>query len=179
MSRIGKDPVSIPNNVKVKIDNKIIYVDGPKGKLQLKIPFGINIEVKDGKINVKRVSDLKRNKSMHGTIRNLISNIIKGITEGYTKELEIVGVGYRAQVKGKDLNVQLGFSHPVNIPIPEDIKISVPKPTQIIIQGIDKARVGQIAADIRIICPPEPYKGKGIRYVGEYVKKKQGKAITK
>ena len=179
MSRIGKDPVSIPNNVKVKIDNKIIYVDGPKGKLQLKIPFGINIEVKDGKINVKRVSDLKRNKSMHGTIRNLISNIIKGITEGYTKELEIVGVGYRAQVKGKDLNVQLGFSHPVNIPIPEDIKISVPKPTQIIIQGIDKARVGQIAADIRMICPPEPYKGKGIRYVGEYVRKKQGKAITK
>ncbi|MBL7198170.1 MAG: 50S ribosomal protein L6 [Candidatus Omnitrophica bacterium] len=179
MSRIGKNPVSIPDNVKVKIDNKIIYVDGPKGKLQLKIPFGIDIEVKNGKINVKRASDLKKNKSMHGTIRNSISNIIKGITEGYAKELEIVGVGYRAHVKGKDLNVQLGFSHPVNIPIPEDIKISVPKPTQIVIQGIDKVKVGQIAADIRMICPPEPYKGKGIRYVGEYVRKKQGKAITK
>jgi len=179
MSRIGKNPVEIPNNVKAKVDNEVVYVEGPKGKLQQKIPSRINVEVEDGKINVERVSDSKKDKSLHGTIRNLISNMVKGVTEGYTKELEIAGVGYKAQVKGKDLSLQLGFSHPVDIPIPEDVKISVPKPTQIVIQGTEKVKVGQIAADIRVVCPPEPYKGKGIKYVGEYIKKKQGKAITK
>jgi large subunit ribosomal protein L6 len=179
MSRIGKNPIDIPDKVKVNIDKDVVLIEGPKGKLEQVIPFGLNLELKDGKLIVGRRSESKRDKSLHGTVRNLIANMVKGVTEGYTKELEIVGVGYRAQVKGKELCLQLGFSHPVNIPIPEDIKISTPKPTQISIQGIDKVKVGQIAADIRMVCPPEPYKGKGIRYAGEYVRKKQGKAITK
>jgi len=179
MSRIGKNPIIIPKNVKANIADGVVYIEGPKGKTQQKIPYGINIEAKDGKISIGRNSDSKRDKSLHGTLRNLIANMVRGITDGYTKELEIVGVGYRAQVKGKELNIQLGFSHPVDIPIPEDIKISTPKPTRIVIQGIDKIKVGQIAADIRMVYKPEPYKGKGIRYAGEYVKKKQGKAITK
>lgn len=179
MSRIGKNPVIIPEKVKVTVDQEVVHVEGPKGKLQQKIPFGVTVEVKDDKVDVSRISDSKKDKSLHGTIRNLIANMIKGVTESYKKELEIIGVGYKAQIKGKDLSIQIGFSHPVDMSIPEDIKITVAKPTQITVEGIDKMRVGQIAATIRKVCPPEPYKGKGIRYAGEYIKKKQGKAVTK
>ena len=156
MSRIGKNPVIIPEKVKVTVDQEVVHVEGPKGKLQQKIPFGVTVEVKDDKVDVSRISDSKKDKSLHGTIRNLIANMIKGVTESYKKELEIIGVGYKAQIKGKDLSIQIGFSHPVDMSIPEDIKITVAKPTQITVEGIDKMRVGQIAATIRKVCPPEP-----------------------
>lgn len=176
MSRIGKKSIIIPKDVKIDIRDSSVYVEGPKGKLELRLPYGVNIEVKDGQIFVKRISDTKLNKATHGLTRALIFNMIKGTTEGYTKELEIIGVGFKAQVQGDKLNMQLGFSHPVNFPIPEGIKIETPKNTQIIIRGINKEKVGEIASEIRAVYPPEPYKGKGIRYAREYVKKKIGKA---
>ncbi|MCM8770948.1 MAG: 50S ribosomal protein L6 [Candidatus Omnitrophica bacterium] len=179
MSRIGRKPIDIPDKVKVEIRDAVIFVEGPKGKLTRSIPPQISVEIKEGKIFVKRASDLKQDRSLHGLMRSLIFNMIRGVTEGYTKELEIVGVGFRAQMQAKTLNMQLGFTHPVNFPVPEGIQITTPKPTQIIISGIDKELVGQVASRIRDIYPPEPYKGKGIRYVGEYVRKKIGKAATK
>jgi large subunit ribosomal protein L6 len=179
MSRIGKKPILIPKEAKVEINGEIISVEGPKGKLARKIPAGFTWELKDGKLFVNRPSDNKSHKALHGLIRVLIVNMVKGVMEGYSKELEIVGVGFRAEVKGNNLNMQLGFSHPVNFPIPEGIKIQTPKQTQIVVSGMDKEKVGDTAARIRRIFPPEPYKGKGIRYAGEYVKKKIGKAITK
>lgn len=176
MSRIGKKPIAIPKEVKVDIKDGSVAIEGPKGKLELRLPYGVNVESKDGQITVKRISDTKLNKSTHGLTRALIANMIKGTTEGYTKELEIIGVGFKAQIQGNKLNMQLGFSHPVVFTIPEGIKIETPKNTQIIIRGIDKEMVGEIASEIRAVAPPEPYKGKGIRYSGEYVKKKIGKA---
>jgi large subunit ribosomal protein L6 len=176
MSRIGKKPIVVPKDVKIDIKDGVVFVEGSKGKLEFRLPCGISVETKDGQIIVKRVSDTKLNKSTHGLTRALISNMIKGTTEGYTKELEIIGVGFKALVQGNKLNMQLGFSHPVNLSIPEGIKIETPKNTQIIIRGIDKEKVGQIASEIRAVYPPEPYKGKGIRYAGEYVKKKIGKS---
>lgn len=179
MSRIGKNPITILEKVKVNIADSLVTVEGPKGKLEQSIPFGIKVEVKDNLVSVTRLNETKQSKSNHGTIRALIFNMIKGVVEGYQKELEIQGVGFRAQTQGKFLNLQLGFTHPVNFPVPDDIKVSTPKPTHIIIQGIDKFKVGEVSANIRKIFPPEPYKGKGIRYVGEYVRRKQGKAVTK
>ncbi|MDD5254766.1 MAG: 50S ribosomal protein L6 [Candidatus Omnitrophica bacterium] len=176
MSRLGKKPIAVPKEVKVNIANGIVLVEGPKGKLDLKLPQRISIESKDDTLFVKRASDIKTDKSLHGLIRALLVNMIKGVTEGYTKELEIIGVGFRAQIQGNNLNMQLGFSHPVSVSIPAGIKIEAPKQTQIIIRGIDKEKVGKIASEIRAIYPPEPYKGKGIRYAGEHVKKKVGKA---
>lgn len=179
MSRIGKNPVTVPKEAKVEINERIISVEGPKGKLTREIPRGLSVEHKEGKIFVTRSSDTKFTKALHGLTRVLIANMIKGVIEGYSKQLEIVGVGFRAEVKGDKLTMQLGFSHPVNFPIPKDIKIETPKQTQIVVSGIDKEKVGEIASEIRRIFPPEPYKGKGIRYAGEFVKKKVGKAITK
>lgn len=176
MSRIGKKSITVPKDVKIEINDSIILVEGPKGKLTRTLSKRINIQIKDELLFVKRMSDTKLDKSLHGLTRALILNMIKGVTEGYTKELEIVGVGFRAQVQTNNLNMQLGFSHPVNFAIPEGIKIETPKQTQIVVRGIDKEMVGKVASEIRRIYPPEPYKGKGIRYVGEFVKKKVGKA---
>lgn len=176
MSRIGKKPVTIEKDVKVEVRDAVIYVDGPKGKLSRKLPERINAQVKDGQIFVSRLNDTKMDKSLHGLYRALIVNMIKGVSQGYSKELEIVGVGFKAAVQGNTLNMSLGFSHPVSFAIPEGIKIETPKPTQLVIRGIDKELLGKVAAEIRSIYPPEPYKGKGIRFAGEHVKKKVGKA---
>ncbi len=176
MSRIGKKPIAIPKDVKVQVKDGVILVEGPKGKLDRKISDRITVGVNDNQIVVTRAADTKLDRSLHGLNRALIANMVKGVTEGYTKELEIIGVGYKAAVQGNVLNMQLGFSHPVNVTIPADIKIEAPKPTQIVIKGIDKEKVGLISTEIRALCPPEPYKGKGIRFVGEKVKKKIGKA---
>lgn len=176
MSRIGKKPVIIPKDVKVEAKDGYIYVEGPKGKLRRQYSSRINIEIKDNQVLVKRLVDIKTDRALHGLYRSLIVNMIKGVTEGYVKELEIIGVGFKAAIQGANLNMQLGFSHPVNFAIPEGIKIEAPKPTQLVIRGIDKEKVGEIATEIRAVYPPEPYKGKGIRFVGEHVKKKVGKA---
>jgi len=176
MSRIGKKPVAVTSGVKVDFKEHILYVEGPKGKLSQKISDRINIEVKENQVLVSRKQDTKLDRSMHGLYRALASNMIKGVSEGYVKELEIIGVGYKAQVQGNKLNMSLGFSHPVVFSFPEGIKIEIPKSNQIVVRGIDKEKVGEVAAEIRKLCPPEPYKGTGIRYQGEYVKKKIGKA---
>jgi len=176
MSRIGKKALTIPKDVKIEIKDGQIFVEGPKGKLSRSISSRIKIEIKEGQLFVKRASDIKTDKSLHGLYRALVLNMLKGVTDGYSKELAIVGVGFRAQVQGNNLNMQLGFSHPVDFAIPEGIKIEAPKQTQIIIRGIDKEKVGETAAEIRAILPPEPYKGTGIRYKDEYVRKKIGKA---
>ncbi|MFH0856235.1 MAG: 50S ribosomal protein L6 [Candidatus Omnitrophota bacterium] len=176
MSRIGKKPVAVPNDVKVEVKDNVVSVEGSKGKLKLSFSPRINLEIKDGQIFVKRAADTKIDKSLHGLYRSLIVNMIKGVTEGYVKELEIIGVGFKAAVQGNNLNMSLGFSHPVNFSIPEGIKIETPKPTQIVVRGIDKALVGKVSTEIRSIYPPEPYKGKGVRFAGEHIKKKIGKA---
>ncbi len=176
MSRIGKKAVVIPKEVKVDVKDGVVSVEGPKGKSSLRLSYRVSAEIKENQLFVKRVSDIKTDKAMHGLTRALIVNMIKGVTEGYVKEMEIIGVGFKAALQGNNLNMQLGFSHPVSFPIPEGIKIETPKVTQIVIRGIDKEKVGKVASEIRAIYPPEPYKGKGIRYLGEYVKKKVGKA---
>jgi large subunit ribosomal protein L6 len=176
MSRIGKKPVVIPKDVKIEVKDREVFVQGPKGKLSRKLTDRINVEIKDDQLLVTRVADTKVDKSMHGLYRALIVNMIVGVTQGYLKELEIIGVGFKAAVVGDKLNMALGFSHPINFSIPAGIKIETPKPTQLVIRGIDKELIGEVATEIRSIYPPEPYKGKGIRFVGEHVKKKIGKA---
>ncbi|MCM8780256.1 MAG: 50S ribosomal protein L6 [Candidatus Omnitrophica bacterium] len=178
MSRIGKKPIDIPDKVKVEIKDSQISLEGPKGKLCRGIPSSISVEVKEGKIFLKRASDAKADRALHGLLRSLISNMVKGVTEGYSKELEVVGVGFKAQMQGKNLNLTLGFTHPVIFASPEGIQITAPKPTQIVVSGIDKELVGRTASRIRDIFPPEPYKGKGIRYAKELVRKKVGKAAA-
>lgn len=178
MSRIGKKPLTIPKEVKVEVKEGVIFVEGPKGKLQRTLSNRVSIEIQEGKLLVKRVSDIKQDKALHGLFRALINSMIVGVTLGFTKELEIIGIGFKSAVAGNSLNMQLGFSHPVHIAIPEGIKIETPKPTQIVIRGIDKELVGRLASEIRKVYPPEPYKGKGIRFAGEYVKKKVGKAAA-
>lgn len=177
MSRVGKKPILIPKNVKVSVTGNTVLVEGPKGKLTFDAHSSITVDAKADQIIVLRRSDEKSDKALHGLTRTLINNMVIGTTIGYQKELEIQGVGFRAQVSGKKLVLQLGFSHPVDFHIPEGIVIETPKPTQLIIKGIDKQKVGESAAEIRAIFPPEPYKGKGIRYLGEYVRKKVGKAV--
>ncbi len=176
MSRIGKKPISVPKEVKVDIKDRQVFIEGPKGKLDRVFSDRLSVEFKEGQIFVNRSADTKLDRSLHGLTRALIANMIKGVTEGYAKELEIIGVGFKAAVQGDSLVMNLGFSHPVNVPLPKGIKVEAPKPTQLVIRGIDKELVGKVASEIRAICPPEPYKGKGIRYLGEYVKKKVGKA---
>lgn len=176
MSRIGKKPVVIPSGVKIEVKDNSVHIEGPKGKLSRILHNRISLEIKDTQVSVKRATETKLDKSLHGLFRALIVNMIKGVTEGYKKELEIIGVGFKASVQANTLNMQLGFSHPVNFTIPEGIIIETPKPTQIVVRGIDKEKVGEVSTEIRAIFPPEPYKGKGIRFVGEYVKKKIGKS---
>lgn len=178
MSRVGKKPIEISANSKVEIKVGNIAIEGPKGKLTKAIPATIKVELKENQIIVTRPSDSNRDKSLHGLTRNLIFNMVKGVNEGFSKELEIRGVGFRAQLSAKTLNLQLGFSHPINYPVPEGITLEVPKPTQIIVKGIDKEKVGSAAAEIRSFYKPEPYKGKGIRYKDEYVRRKVGKAVA-
>ena len=177
MSRIGKKLVVIPKEVKIEVKDGIVSVEGPKGKLNRKLSDRVNVEIKDGQLFVTRVSDTKIDKSMHGLFRALIVNMVVGVTQGYFKELEIQGVGFKAAVAGDKLNMALGFSHPVSYVIPAGIKIETPKPTQLMINGIDKELIGKVATEIRAFYPPEPYKGKGVRYVGEHVQRKEGKTV--
>ncbi|UCD15250.1 MAG: 50S ribosomal protein L6 [Candidatus Omnitrophota bacterium] len=179
MSRIGKQPVNLPKDVKAKQEGRSLLIEGKKGKLSLEIPPAITVELDNGKITVKRNNDSKKVRSLHGTVRALISNIVEGVTQGFKKELEIIGVGYKAVMKGKSLVLNMGFSHPVEFSIPPDLKVSVPAANRIVIEGIDKQKVGEFTARVRRIYPPEPYKGKGIRHSGEEVRKKLGKALAK
>lgn len=178
MSRIGKKPVAIPGGVKATVNASAIVIEGPKGKLSFNIPPRFKVEVKDNTVLVARPSDEKQDKATHGLIRSLVSNMIVGVNEGYKKDLEITGVGFKAAVQGKVLNLQLSYSHPINYHIPEGITVETPKPNLIIIKGIDKAKVGEVAAEIRDFYRPEPYKGKGIKYSGEHVRRKAGKAVA-
>jgi len=178
MSRVGKRPITVPGGVKTAINGNAIKIEGPKGKLEYVFDKEFKVELKENAVHVLRPSEERRHIERHGLIRSLIQNMIKGVTEGYKKELEIRGVGYKAQVAGKKLTIQLGYSHLVVFDIPDEITIQSPKPTQIIITGIDKSKVGEIASEIRESCLPEPYKGKGIRYVGEYVRHKAGKKVA-
>ena len=179
MSRIGNNPIPLPAGVTVKIDGSTSVVKGPKGEHSQHIPLGMTFEEKDGVLTITRPDDSKTSKARHGLVRALIANQVKGVTEGFVKKLEIQGVGYRAAVKGKVLDLQLQFSHPVEYPIPEGITITCPDNTHIDVAGVDKQVVGQVAAEIRAYRKPEPYKGKGIRYVGEEVVRKAGKAAGK
>ncbi len=179
MSRIGKNPISLPAGVTVKVDGNTSVVKGPKGEHKQHIPTGLTFDEADGMLTVGVENDTKANRARHGLVRALIANQVVGVTEGFMKKLEIQGVGYRAAVKGKILDLQLQFSHPVEYPIPADIKIECPDATHINVSGVDKQRVGQVAAEIRAYRKPEPYKGKGIRYVGEEVFRKAGKAAGK
>lgn len=179
MSRIGKNPIPIPSGVTVKIDGTTSVVKGPKGEHKQHIPEGLTFEEKDGQLTITRADDTKTVLAKHGLVRALIANQVHGVTEGFEKKLEIIGVGYRAAVKGKVLDLQLQFSHPVEYPIPDGITITCSDATHITVAGIDKQRVGQVAAEIRAYRKPEPYKGKGIRYVGEYVVRKAGKTAGK
>jgi len=177
MSRIGKRPVVVPAAVTVSVEGNMVRVKGPKGELGQVIPECVEVEREGDTILVTRSSDEARDRSMHGLARTLIDNMVKGVTEGYEKALEIHGVGYRATLSGKDIELQLGYSSPKRVEAPSGIEFEVPSPTLIKVRGCDKQVVGQVAADIRSLRKPDPYKGKGIRYRGEYVRRKVGKAI--
>lgn len=176
MSRIGRKPIDVPSGVEVKLDGNVITVKGPKGTLTRELHKDMIVEVEGSVINVSRPSEKKEHRSLHGLTRTLVSNMVDGVTTGFKKELEIIGVGYRAAKQGKDLVMNLGYSHQVIMPEIDGISIEVPAPNKIIVSGSDKQKVGQFAANIREKRLPEPYKGKGIRYVGEYVQRKEGKA---
>jgi large subunit ribosomal protein L6 len=175
MSRIGKKPIPVPKNVTATVDGQTVTVKGPKGQLSLTLVDDVAAKLEDGAIVVKPCSDTKRSRSMWGMSRSLVENLVKGTTDGFTRTLEITGVGYRAAIDGRSLKLQLGYSHDVLYPVPEGIAIVVPKPTEITISGIEKDKVGQVAAEIRGFRGPEPYKGKGVRYQGEYIQRKEGK----
>ena len=179
MSRIGKKPAKIPTGVKVSVDAGNVLVEGPKGKLKQPLRPEVTVTVADGNVTVARKSDDRQGRAMHGLYRALIVNMLKGVSEGYEKKLEIVGVGYLAAVQGKVLQVRAGYANEIQVPIPEGLKVTCPDQNHVIIQGIDKQMVGQFAAEVRSIRKPEPYKGKGIRYDGEVVRRKAGKAVTK
>lgn len=176
MSRIGNAPVQVPSGVTVEISGLDVTVKGPKGTLTRRFPDKVAFIQEDGVVKVSRVDEERESKALHGLSRALLANMVVGVSEGYRRELQTVGVGYRAALKGKNLELQVGFSHPVEVAAPEGIEFEVPEPTQIVITGIDKERVGQIAADVRAIRPPEPYKGKGIRYANEQIRRKAGKS---
>ena len=179
MSRIGKKLIEVPKNVKLALDNGLIHVEGPKGKLHFKISPRIKAALKDNRLTFDRVSIQKSDKALHGTTRSVINNMILGVTNGFSKELAIEGVGFKAQVQGKSLNLLLGFTHPVVFEVPEGLTVETPKPTQVLIKGVDKVQVGHFAAKIRKVYVAEPYKGKGVRYLGEVVRRKAGKTVTK
>jgi large subunit ribosomal protein L6 len=175
MSRIGKRPVAVPSGVTANVDGQTVKVKGPKGALELALIEDVIVKMENGAIRVDPRNETKRSRQMWGTARTLVNNLVTGVSKGFEEKLEITGVGYRAAVQGKQLNLQLGFSHDVNYPIPPGITIATPKPTEIVISGIDKQKVGQVAAEIRGWRPPEPYKGKGVKYAGEYIFRKEGK----
>lgn len=176
MSRIGKKPIVVPKGVDIQITGSTVRVKGPKGELTQEFSPEMTIKMADGQVTVERPSDAKKHRALHGLTRALLANMVVGVTEGYRKPLEIVGVGYRAEKRGNTLVLNVGYSHQVEYPEPAGITITSPNPTTVIVEGIDKQRVGQVAAEIRAVRPPEPYKGKGIRYQGEYVRRKAGKA---
>ncbi len=176
MSRVGRKPIAIPKDVKVSVSDRAVSVQGPKGKLETPVPPGISFAVNGAELVCSRKNDERQQRAFHGLARALAQNAIKGVTEGFSKELDIVGVGYKAAVEGSRVVFSLGFSHPVEFKIPEGIKIAVDKQTRVVVSGIDRQRVGQVAAEIRSLRKPDPYKQKGIRYVGEVLKKKAGKA---
>jgi large subunit ribosomal protein L6 len=175
MSRIGRKPISVPDSVTVEVAPGSVAVKGPRGELSQQLSADMKVEQADGTVTVERPTDRGEHRALHGLTRSLIANMVEGVTDGFEKRLEIQGVGYRASLKGKSLEMALGFSHPVSIEPPEGIEFEVPQPTEVIVRGIDKQLVGQVAADIRKRRPPEPYKGKGIRYRDEHVARKVGK----
>jgi large subunit ribosomal protein L6 len=177
MSRVGRSPIAVPAGVDVTIEGRRLAVKGPRGTLERDLPESITVRRADGELVVERPDDERRTRSLHGLVRSLVANMVTGVTAGYTKELEIVGVGYRATAAGPQrIDLALGFSHPVSMDAPEGITFTVPVPTRVVVEGIDKQVVGQVAADIRQLRKPEPYKGKGVRYAGERVLRKAGKA---
>jgi len=175
MSRIGKKPVSIPSGVTANVEGQTVKVKGPKGAMQVVLPDDVMVKMDAGAVKVDPRNETKRARSMWGTSRTLVSNLVTGVTKGFEKRIEITGVGYRAALQGKNLQLALGYSHDVIYPVPEGITIAAPKPTEIVVTGIDKQKVGQVAAEIRAFRPPEPYKGKGVKYAGEYIFRKEGK----
>lgn len=179
MSRVGNKSIALPDKVKIANDGAHITVEGPKGKLEWTLPEGISISQEEGSLTVTRENDKREKRALHGTSRSLIQNMITGVSEGFVKDLEIQGVGLRAALKGKELDLSLGKSHPILHPIPEGLTVTVADNTKIKVEGIDKQMVGQFAAEVRGYYPPEPYKGKGVRYVGEYVRRKAGKSVSK
>ena len=179
MSRVGVKPISLPEKVTVKNDGGVVTVEGPKGKLAFTLPTGIELSNENEKLTVTRTSETRQSRALHGTARAIVNNMIDGVSKGFVKDLEIQGVGFRAAVKGKDLDLSLGRSHPLLHPIPEGLTVTVTDNTKIKVEGIDKQMVGQFAAEVRGFHPPEPYKGKGVRYVGEHVRRKEGKSVGK
>lgn len=177
MSRIGKQPIAIPPKVKVEVKGQKVHVEGPKGKLDWELPARTSIKVADGTIVIAREGEDSQAKALHGLSRALINNMVKGVSDGFVKKLEIQGVGFKAAVQGKIVNMSLGYSHPINYQIPDQVKVTVEDNTKITIEGPDRRAVGQVAAELRGFYPPEPYKGKGVRYVGEHVERKEGKTV--
>jgi large subunit ribosomal protein L6 len=177
MSRIGKAPVAVPNGVTVTLkDDNVISVKGPKGELTRSLPTAMTVKQENGTVTVTRPSDEDQHKSLHGLTRTLIANMVEGVTKGFSKNLELVGVGYKAEVRPYGLQLALGYSHPIEYRAPQGIKLTAPVPTQIVVEGANKEVVGQVAAEIRSLRPPEPYKGKGVKYAGEQIRRKAGKA---
>ena len=176
MSRVGKNPIEVPGGVEITVKGSHVSVKGPRGSLERTFDERINVNVEDGIISLTRVDDERESRALHGLSRALLANMVEGVEKGYVKELQAVGVGYRAALNGSTIEFQLGFSHPVSVTAPDGITFEVPEPTRIVVSGIDKQLVGQVAADIRKIRPPEPYKGKGLRYLNEQVRRKAGKA---
>jgi large subunit ribosomal protein L6 len=179
MSRIGRKPIPVPKNVTASVEGQTIRVKGPRGELERRVHSDIAIALDNGNIVVNRASDEPNHRALHGLTRTLVANMVDGVTKGYSKQLEIVGVGYKAETRPYGLQLALGFSHPVEYRAPKGIKLTAPQPTQIVIEGADKELVGQVAAELRSLRPPEPYKGKGIKYVGEQIRRKAGKAGAK
>jgi large subunit ribosomal protein L6 len=179
MSRVGLKPISLPEKVAVKVDGNTVQVEGPKGKLDFSVPAGISLKTEDGNVVVSRATEHREHRALHGTVRSIVNNMITGVSEGFVKDLEIHGVGLRAAVKGSDLDLSLGRSHPLLHPIPSGLTVTVNENTKIKVEGIDKQLVGQFAAEVRAFYKPEPYKGKGVRYVGEKVRRKEGKSVGK
>lgn len=178
MSRIGRKPVTVASGVTVRMDDRSVRVKGPRGELSATVHQNITVEVKDGSVELKRASEQKKDRALHGLWRALIQNMVVGVSKGFTRKLELVGVGYRAEMKGKTLQLLLGFSHPILFQAPDGVKIETPTQTSIVISGADKEIVGMVAAKIRSFRPPEPYKGKGVKYEGEHVRRKAGKAAA-
>ena len=179
MSRVGLKPISLPEKVAVKVEGNTVKVEGPKGKLDFSVPAGISLKAEDGTVVVSRATEQRVHRALHGTVRSIVNNMITGVSTGFSKDLEIHGVGLRAAVKGSDLDLSLGRSHPLLHPIPSGLTVTVNENTKIKVEGIDKQLVGQFAAEVRGLYPPEPYKGKGVRYADEKVRRKEGKSVGK